>query len=270
MLEATTYRKAIMLAASAVTLLALAGTAQAAKMNERYWQSGSGGAVVNPYGECWQGAGGTTPPGCEDAPMDADGDGVVDADDQCPDTPAGVAVDSVGCPLDSDGDGVADYMDKCPGTPAGIKVDGRGCPLDSDGDGVTDAKDQCPGTPKGVQVDAVGCEAKMVLTSINFDFDKATLKPSAKGVLNGIADRLKKSGVKSVTVVGHTDSIGSEQYNMNLSERRAVNAMYYLIEQGVASEKLKAKGMGESMPIATNDTREGRAKNRRVEFNVER
>jgi outer membrane beta-barrel protein len=88
---------------------------------------------------------------------DSDGDGVPDDRDRCPGTPAGAAVDSVGCPLDSDGDGVPDYMDRCPDTPRGVKVDTQGCPIDSDGDGVPDYLDQCPDTPKGVAVDDKGC-----------------------------------------------------------------------------------------------------------------
>ena len=82
--------------------------------------------------------------------LDSDGDGVVDAGDQCPGTPAGVQVDAKGCPVDTDGDGVADHLDQCPGTRAGVAVDAKGCPLDSDGDGVIDADDKCPGTSAGM------------------------------------------------------------------------------------------------------------------------
>lgn len=89
--------------------------------------------------------------------MDSDGDGVLDGSDQCPDTPAGVVVDSSGCELDSDGDGVADYKDNCPGTAAGISVDNVGCPLDRDNDGVPDHQDQCPDSPQGVAVNDDGC-----------------------------------------------------------------------------------------------------------------
>jgi len=88
---------------------------------------------------------------------DSDGDGVLDNSDQCPNTPAGVSVDSRGCALDSDGDGVADYQDNCPGTPAGVTVDSNGCPLDRDNDGVPDHRDQCPDSPAGVAVDNNGC-----------------------------------------------------------------------------------------------------------------
>ncbi len=88
---------------------------------------------------------------------DADGDGVFDSNDMCPNTPSGVRVDQFGCPLDSDGDRVPDYLDKCDNTPVGVKVDANGCPLDSDGDGVPDYLDNCANTPARVQVDEKGC-----------------------------------------------------------------------------------------------------------------
>ena len=90
-------------------------------------------------------------------PIDSDHDGVPDYKDKCPNTPKGVPVNKDGCPLDSDGDGIPDYRDVCPDTPKGVKVDDLGCPLDSDGDGVPDYKDKCPNTPAGVQVDSEGC-----------------------------------------------------------------------------------------------------------------
>ncbi|MBF0370333.1 MAG: OmpA family protein [Magnetococcales bacterium] len=89
--------------------------------------------------------------------MDSDGDGVLDPDDRCPDTPRGVKVSPDGCPLDSDGDGVHDGIDRCPDTPSGITVDAKGCQLDSDGDGVFDVNDRCPNTPSGAEVDRNGC-----------------------------------------------------------------------------------------------------------------
>ncbi|HNQ04263.1 MAG TPA: OmpA family protein [Thiobacillaceae bacterium] len=90
--------------------------------------------------------------------MDSDGDGVLDGQDRCPDTPRGARVDATGCEPDSDGDGVVDRLDQCPDTPAGRKVDAHGCELDSDGDGVVDALDKCPDSPAGARVDANGCE----------------------------------------------------------------------------------------------------------------
>lgn len=90
-------------------------------------------------------------------PQDADRDGVVDRLDQCPNTPSGEQVNSIGCPLDGDRDGVPDSLDRCPGTPTGERVDSGGCPLDSDRDNVPDSRDRCGNTPIGEQVDAEGC-----------------------------------------------------------------------------------------------------------------
>jgi len=91
------------------------------------------------------------------AKSDYDGDGVIDADDACPDTPEGIRVDKFGCAIDSDADGVPDYLDTCPKTPKNVKVNNEGCPIDSDEDGVPDYTDICPGTPKRVTVDELGC-----------------------------------------------------------------------------------------------------------------
>lgn len=90
-------------------------------------------------------------------PADSDKDGVIDIDDSCPTTPAGVQVDSRGCAFDTDGDGVPNHADNCPATPAGTAVEARGCAIDSDKDGVADFKDSCPNSPAGSQVDATGC-----------------------------------------------------------------------------------------------------------------
>ncbi|GAB2799941.1 hypothetical protein GCM10027040_29300 [Halomonas shantousis] len=197
---------------------------------------------------------------------DADGDGVPDDRDQCPNTPAGVAVDAVGCPLDTDGDGVADYQDQCPGTPAGVEVDAKGCPLDSDGDGVPDYQDQCPDTPAGTEVNALGCPADLVLRDVNFEFDSAQLTENAETILDRVAEKLVSNENVRVRLEGHTDSIGSAAYNKELSQRRAESVKEYLASQGVSQDRMTAIGYGEEQPIATNETAEGRAENRRVEL----
>jgi Outer membrane protein and related peptidoglycan-associated (lipo)proteins len=201
-------------------------------------------------------------------PLDSDGDGVPDNRDQCPNTPAGVKVDNNGCPLDSDGDGVPDSRDKCPNTPAGAAVDNNGCPLDSDGDGVPDEEDQCPGTPTGVKVNQLGCPEKepIVLQGVTFAFDSAELTGGSLEVLNGVAMILMKHPDLNITIAGHTDSTGTAAYNKNLSQRRAESVMEYLISEGIDPAHLTAVGYGEEQPIASNDTAEGRAQNRRVEL----
>jgi OOP family OmpA-OmpF porin len=218
------------------------------------------------------------------APLDSDGDGVANRLDQCPDTPKGAKVDTKGCPLDSDGDGVFDGLDKCPDTPAGVKVNAEGCPLDSDGDGIPDYQDKCPTVPAPGTVD--GCppppaarpaepeapmaapEAprKLTLEGVNFDSDSARLRPESLAILDNAAATLKEWGEVKVEVAGHTDSTNSDAYNLRLSQRRAEAVRAYLIKQGVAADRLTAKGYGESSPVADNKTAAGRYKNRRVEL----
>ncbi|NCS80880.1 MAG: OmpA family protein, partial [Ignavibacteria bacterium] len=214
-------------------------------------------------------------------PLDADGDGVADNLDKCANTPSGVAVDAVGCPVDSDGDGVADYLDKCSDTPSGAKVDENGCPLDADGDKVPDYLDKCPNTPKGVQVDAVGCPIKketviviketesLVLSGdTNFEFNKSKLLPSAYAALEGIVVTMKEHPKYKWEIGGHTDGIGSANYNKKLSKQRAQAIQDYLVSKGIAKSNLKIVGYGKENPIATNETVEGRSMNRRVEIKL--
>jgi len=228
---------------------------------------------------------------------DTDGDGVKDGRDQCPGTPAGAPVDENGCEFDSDGDGVVDSEDRCPNTPLGTPVDSTGCPLDDDGDGVPNNKDQCPGTPKGAKVNAVGCAdtdkdgvydyrdkcpntepgqpvdndgcdlaQEYRLENVNFEFASANLTAAAKKTLDEDVKILLRNDNLKVEVAGHTDSVGTAEYNMGLSQRRAESVRNYLISKGAKAANMTAKGYGETDPIATNDTDAGRALNRRVEF----
>jgi OOP family OmpA-OmpF porin len=205
-------------------------------------------------------------------PLDTDGDGVPDYLDKCPDTPKGVKVDAKGCPLDSDGDGVPDYLDKCPNTPKGCKVDKKGCPIDSDKDGVPDCQDKCPNTPRGSKVDKNGCplvgEELLIITGINFAFDSSELDKASQVLLERAVDNLKRNPQMKVLIEGHTDSVGDEGYNMGLSLKRAKAVEDYIVTQGIAEERMDIKGLGETDPLASNDTPEGRAQNRRVEFVV--
>ena len=197
-------------------------------------------------------------------PLDSDGDGVPDHKDKCPDTPRGVKVDATGCPLDSDGDGVPDYLDKCPKTPEGVKVDATGCPLDSDGDGVPDYLDECPDTPKGATVDERGCWA--FGGRVFFDTNKSEIKTDAIPLLAEAINIMKENPEMRVEIQGHTDSTGPDAYNQGLSERRANSIKEYLVSKGIDSGQLEVRGYGESDPIASNETLEGRQKNRRVRF----
>lgn len=202
--------------------------------------------------------------------LDDDNDGVVNGQDRCPNTPAGVTVDANGCALDSDGDGVADHADQCPGTVRGATVGANGCELDGDEDGVVDRLDECPDSAPGVQVDIKGCEIKeeIRLPGVNFESNSDRLLPGAESALNAAAATLDKNPEIKVEVAGHTDSDGAAEYNESLSARRAATVRDYLISKGIAEDRLTMRGYGESQPITGNDTAEGKATNRRVVLRV--
>ncbi|HEY7745462.1 MAG TPA: OmpA family protein [Desulfuromonadales bacterium] len=139
-------------------------------------------------------------------------------------------------------------------------------PGDSDGDGVTDDKDKCPGTLPGVMVDKDGCDLKYTL-QIEFDFDKADIRPEYHDQIAKAADFIKQHPDAKVLVAGHTDSTGEEAYNKDLSMRRAESLKAYMVEKfGIDANQLFPRGYGESRPVTTNDTPEGEQQNRRVEF----
>jgi outer membrane protein OmpA-like peptidoglycan-associated protein len=229
-----------------------------------------------------------TPKGCTidkfGCPKDADGDGVCDGLDKCPDTPKGATVDTAGCPKDSDGDGVLDGIDKCPDTPKGCPVDSLGCSHDTDGDGVCDGVDRCPNTPAGFKVDAHGCPVDVTVfetqllntgtirvSNVEFDTDKASIKPTSYAVLDSIGNVLVQYPTLKIEIGGHTDNKGKAQHNQDLSEARADSVMKYIADKFTLIDKsqMTAKGYGMTKPIAPNTTSMGRAKNRRIEFKVQ-
>ncbi|MEJ2500350.1 MAG: OmpA family protein [Campylobacterales bacterium] len=195
---------------------------------------------------------------------DTDADGVLDPKDECPDTPAGEIVDTRGCLIDSDKDGVPDMSDKCPGTTAGAVVDGLGCEVDDDRDGVPNLHDSCPDTREGFAVDEVGCPVVKTL-KLHFEFGSAKIAPESEATVAEYAQFLKESPSYKAIVMGHTDSVGSDADNMALSKARADSVKAMLVEKGIDPQRLKTEGKGETQPVASNDTAEGRAKNRRIE-----
>ena len=214
--------------------------------------------------------------GCSPSQKDDDKDGVMNPADRCPGTRPGEQVDSTGCPpgpRDSDGDGVADTGDQCPNTPAGEAVNSRGCPRDTDTDGISDAKAHCPSTPAGQPVDEHGCPIlfqkgarTVVLRGVTFQTGKATLTPSARAVLRDIATQLVENPEYRVQISGHTDNTGTRAANLRLSLARARTVETFLEANGVPLRQVSSKGFGPDVPIASNKTAAGRAKNRRVEL----
>src|SRR5690606_4966518 len=142
-------------------------------------------------------------------------------------------------------------------TPKGAPVDENGCPKDSDKDGVPDFRDECPNTPANIQVDEKGCaKADTVVKKItlegdtNFEFNKAELLPSAYSTLNNLAGVIKDNPETRWRVEGHTDAVGSESYNMELSRKRAQSVVDFLLQQGVQRDRIEVVPLGESQPIA--------------------
>lgn len=126
-----------------------------------------------------------------------------------------------------------------------------------------------PPPPPVVQKPAPPVKKKIVLRSVHFDFNKSNIRPDAVPVLNEAVNVLKDEGTVAVIVAGHTDSIGTDAYNMKLSGRRANAVRDYLIKHGIPAKRIRVEAFGESKPVASNDTADGRAQNRRVELNLE-
>lgn len=227
-----------------------------------------GDGVSDDIDECPTVAGLSSLKGCPDT----DKDGIADKDDACPDV-AGVRT-LKGCP-DTDGDGVADKDDKCADTPKGIKVDASGCPLDQDKDGVADSEDNCP-TVAG-PIENKGCPAEEAaqtndamprIDPVFFDSNQSTYKSGEKAKVDHVISLLKENTEYKVNVIGYADSNGSDEYNLNLSKKRGNNVLNRLTSGGINKNRISVSGKGEANPISSNDTEEGRALNRRVEFEI--
>jgi len=190
--------------------------------------------------------------------------------------------------IDSDGDTIPDHLDRCPFTGKVGCIDEFGCPLDRDGDTIPDCDDHCP--DEGGVVDRFGCPIVIVETppmpeidpdalielkdnkinlkeQVFFETGKAVIKSESFELLNQVAKLLiENPHIGNITVEGHTDSRGRYDSNLKLSQDRANSVMKYLVDRGVAPSRLNAIGYGPDKPIDTNDTADGRARNRRVEF----
>lgn len=225
----------------------------------------------------------------EPAPAsDADHDGLNDTHDRCPNEPEDVDgfQDDDGCPdADNDSDDVDDAADSCPNEPEDVDgfQDEDGCPdADNDSDGVEDAADSCP-TVAGVREEQ-GCPATPAPTPepppppaalelnqvIRFETNSLTIAADQERTLDELAQQLKDHPeIERISIAGHSDDRGSSELNLRLSRGRADTVLHALVQRGVDAKRLHAQGFGSSRPIASNDSAEGRARNRRVELQVE-
>lgn len=201
---------------------------------------------------------------------DKDKDGIADMDDDCPDV-AGIAKFK-GCP-DTDGDGIMDKEDACPTVAGTIAL--KGCP-DADGDGIADKDDKCPNEPGTVA--NKGCPEMTVVEkeqvvkigkAIYFATGKDIIKKESEGPLDELVVILKKYPKMLMSIEGNTDNVGNDDKNLKLSQDRAEAVKKYLVNKGIAADRLTAVGYGETRPIADNKTEKGRAENRRVDLKAE-
>ncbi len=213
---------------------------------------------------------------------DNDADGIADKIDDCPNDPEDRDgyEDTDGCPdVDNDKDGIADRVDQCPDEPEDADgfEDDDGCPdCDDDKDGVAECPqplDKCPGVA-GVPPDGCQKYTMIVVTedkielkqTVYFDTRKAVIKRVSFALLDEVALALKDNPTIKVRIEGHTDSQGSDRFNLKLSKNRAASVRKYLIGKGIEADRMVSQGFGEGVPIADNRTADGRAQNRRVEF----
>ncbi len=140
--------------------------------------------------------------------------------------------------------------------------------IDSDNDMVPDDRDACPRSDQGVKVDDYGCVFGGILQGVNFELDSDRLTSQARYILDGVIRELRRYPNIDVEVAAHTDNQSSNEYNIDLSQRRALSVVNYLTAGGIERNRMRPRGYGEEQPIFRNDTKEGRHKNRRVEFEI--
>jgi OOP family OmpA-OmpF porin len=227
-------------------------------------------------------SGDATQNGC---PEDTDGDTFHDGIDACPKRPGDASDDParLGCPADRDGDGIVDTSDSCPDAAGAADSDPHrnGCPADPDNDGIEYAADACPlekgqpdsdpkqnGCPRFVRVK----QGEIVITQkVEFNSGGGSLKEvvskNSEVLLSEVSDAIKQHPeIKLLEVQGHTDDDGNEEFNQQLSQRRADVVRTWLVDHGIDGSRLSAKGYGFTRPVADNRIRTGRQRNRRVQF----
>ncbi len=201
---------------------------------------------------------------------DTDGDGINDDKDQCPNSLKNIPIDETGCMVDFDKDGIGDLNDQCIETLTGATTNSKGCEIDSDHDGITDSRDLCNNTAKNTTVNLIGCkkDEPLLLKGVNFATTSDTLLPDSLQQLETMIITLKHHPNINIEITGHTDDKGKKALNLALSHKRATMVKNYFIRKGLNKEHITTVGYGESQPISSNQTEQGRNDNRRVELMI--
>ncbi len=223
-----------------VSMLAFAGLTSAAEINN--WLSSSGEVWKNAYGECWRNSSwtpATAAPGCDGAIVEQ---------------PAAAPAAQNAAPAP------APKVDQAP---AAVQA-----PSQADAPGLSSSSAPAAASPAPAPTPAAVSSKVTYAADTFFDFNKSVLKPAAKAKLDDLVDKIKSINLEVIIAVGHTDSVGSDDYNQKLSMRRSNAVKAYLISKGVDKTRIYTEGKGEKQPVADNGTKEGRAKNRRVEIEV--
>lgn len=223
-----------------VSMLAFAGLTSAAEINN--WLSSSGEVWKNAYGECWRNSSwtpATAAPGCDGA----------------------IAQQPVGASAAKNEESApAPKVDQAP---AAVQA-----PSEADAPGLSASSAPAAASPTPAPTPAAVSSKVTYAADTFFDFNKSVIKPEAKAKLDDLVDKIKAINLEVIIAVGHTDSVGSDDYNQKLSMRRSNAVKAYLISKGVDKTRIYTEGKGEKQPVADNGTKEGRAKNRRVEIEV--
>jgi len=207
---------------------------------------------------------------------DIDNDGVYDAVDRCPNSPAGTKIDPTGCSVDMDNDGVLNTVDSCPNTPAGTKVNTKGCSLglDKDTDGVLDIKDKCLDTPMTDKADADGCSVLFekevsVALDVLFANNSSQIENSDADNIIEFVDFMKLYGSTMAIIEGHSSSVGTDEYNQFLSQKRAYSVKDMLVTKyDIDASRLTTVGYGETQLKDTAKNAQAHKVNRRIEIKV--
>ena len=228
----------------AVSTLAFASLTAAAEINN--WLSSSGDVWKNSYGECWRNGSwtpATAAPGC-------DGAIVIE--------PKAASVNSQNSAASSN----APQVEQAPAA--------KQAPSQADAPGLQPAPASASSSaPSPAAAPAAAVSSKVTYAAdAFFDFNKSVIKPEAKAKLDDLVDKIKAVNLEVIIAVGHTDAVGSDAYNQQLSMRRSNAVKAYLINKGVDKTRIYTEGKGEKQPVADNGTKEGRSKNRRVEIEV--